>query len=240
MAKKAPGSDPVKRPGKRAARGKGHETEERLNHISTGLFVQVGFDKVSTRMIAEACDVTVMTIYLYFKDKRALYIRCCLTAFRKNSDRALKAANRGTTLPERIYLAIRSIAAVLIGDPHIAMLFQRELAASDLEVLDMLDRETFRAPLDMLQGLVDQSPDQPAPLGAISIYSLLFGLVQYRQLRTPVLDDMFGAGNSINRLSHHTIGTILPRTAALLEPEDYKRLDGIKVWRSRRMRHLSD
>ena len=54
------------------------EISDTKSHILTKseqLFAQHGFDGVSMREIAEACDITKANIYYYFKDKESLYLQ---------------------------------------------------------------------------------------------------------------------------------------------------------------------
>src|SRR5947199_4627328 len=54
------------------------EISETKRHILTKaeqLFARHGFDGVSMREIAEACDITKANIYYYFKDKESLYLQ---------------------------------------------------------------------------------------------------------------------------------------------------------------------
>src|SRR5438552_18996328 len=93
-------ADPVQASSRRKT---GADTEARLVTVSTQLFTDLGFERVTTRMIAEACEITVPTIYLYFKDKRALYIRCCLDVFARNAERLHVVMNADTSADQRVY-----------------------------------------------------------------------------------------------------------------------------------------
>ena len=61
------------RPRTRAQRSDGEQTRERLMHAALRLFAQHGFEKTSTREIAEAAGTNLAAIKYYFGDKAGLY-----------------------------------------------------------------------------------------------------------------------------------------------------------------------
>lgn len=61
------------RPRARPQRSDGEQTRERLMHAALRLFAQHGFEKTSTREIAEAAGTNLAAIKYYFGDKAGLY-----------------------------------------------------------------------------------------------------------------------------------------------------------------------
>lgn len=60
-------------PRTRASRSDGEQSRERLLHAALNLFAHQGFDKTSTREIAEAAGTNLAAIKYYFGDKAGLY-----------------------------------------------------------------------------------------------------------------------------------------------------------------------
>jgi AcrR family transcriptional regulator len=60
-------------PRTRAPRSDGEQSRERLLHAALNLFAHQGFDKTSTREIAEAAGTNLAAIKYYFGDKAGLY-----------------------------------------------------------------------------------------------------------------------------------------------------------------------
>src|SRR5690554_4328704 len=56
----------------------GAETEAAIIRVATEEFAARGYELVSMRTIASRVNITPPSIYLYFQDKRSLYIACCL------------------------------------------------------------------------------------------------------------------------------------------------------------------
>ena len=65
-------ADPETQP-QRALRQDGEQSRERLLRAGLALFAQQGFDKTSTREIAESAQTNVAAISYYFGDKAGLY-----------------------------------------------------------------------------------------------------------------------------------------------------------------------
>ncbi|WP_037772984.1 TetR/AcrR family transcriptional regulator [Streptomyces sclerotialus] len=53
---------------------KKRQTRQYLSDVATGLFVERGFDAVTVAEIAEACEVSVNTVYNYFPAKEDLFL----------------------------------------------------------------------------------------------------------------------------------------------------------------------
>lgn len=200
----------AKPPAPPAERKSGATTESLILEVSTDLFTRQGFDRVTTRMIANACDITVPTIYLYFKDKRTLYLRCCVEVLSRARDPIANALTEPTTPEERIYRGACAIAAVLFDDPHLGRLFQRELVESAQEGMRMINNDAFRKPLDLMNEAIAACVSKPAPMTGLSIFALIFALYEYSHI-TPVVEAAVGSGEDrAERLAKHVIRVLTP------------------------------
>jgi AcrR family transcriptional regulator len=161
-------------------RSSGRETEAKLIAVATPLFAKLGFDAVSTRMIAKRAAVTIPVIYLYFSNKRDLYLRCCVEVFGGGAKAMLTALQDSGSPEERVFQTLHALAKALMADANLGHLFQRELLAADKEGLDLLERATMRESFDLLHRTIEEAMGSPVPeLTVVSIYALTFGLFQY-------------------------------------------------------------
>jgi len=195
---------------RKPGRKTGEQTEATILEVATEAFTQFGYDRVSTRMIAEQAGITVPSIYLHFKDKRALYLKCCLTVFKRGTERIAGQLLGPGTVDERLYKFVLTLASVLIEDPFLLKLFQRELLEADDEGLAILERETFYESYGLLKQTIEAAVGNPPPLAALSIYALMFGLVQYKEVGKFVRDDMHIIGREPEHLAKSVLQIVLP------------------------------
>ncbi|GLR66016.1 hypothetical protein GCM10010909_06940 [Acidocella aquatica] len=203
---------------KKPGRKTGEQTEATILEVATSAFTKYGYDRVSTRMIAEQAGITVPSIYLHFKDKRTLYLKCCLAVFKGSSETIGKELSKPGTIDEKLYRFVLTLATVLINDPHLLKLFQRELLEADNEGLALLEREAFYDGYETLKQSIAKAVDNPPPLAALSIYALMFGLVQYMHVGNVIGEDMLIVDRQPERLTKNVLQIVLP--------EVYQRLFG--------------
>jgi AcrR family transcriptional regulator len=201
---------------RKPGRKTGEQTEATILEVATEAFTKYGYDRVSTRMIAEQAGITVPSIYLHFKDKRALYLKCCLTVFKRGTETIGRQFSEPGTLDAKLYRFTLALATVLIEEPYLLKLFQRELLEADEEGLAILERETFYESYGALKQTIAAAVAKPPPLAALSIYALMFGLVQYKEVGHFVRDDMHILGREPEHLAKSVLQIVLP--------EVYKRL----------------
>lgn len=198
-----------KKPGRKTR----EQTEARIMREATDMFAQHGYAATSIRMIADRSGITIPTIYLYYEDKRALYLACCLAVFKRGTVIIQRELIAPLPPEQRIYNYLVSLSRLLIEDPHLAKLFQRELLDADEEGLDILNREAFRESLVSLGEAIEEASDGPVPpLSALSTFALTFGFVQYMQVGD-VLGPDIGATSAERgeQLARHVLRITLPQ-----------------------------
>lgn len=196
-------------------RRKAAESEKTILRVATDKFTEKGFDGASIREIANQAGVTVPTIYLYFEDKRALYLAVCVSVFKRSLALILEQLHADAPPEIRIYRFLVELARELLEDPHLAKLFQRELDDADRDGLALLDREAHRISLGAVEDTIRELGEvDVVPLAALSTFALSFGLVQYTQV-TPELD-FPGEGSKPERLAQVVMRTVLPDTYSKL------------------------
>jgi AcrR family transcriptional regulator len=67
--------------GQRKPKGRGHERRDEILGAAARLFVEHGFESVSTRRIADALGISQTTLYVYFPTKDAILEALCERCF---------------------------------------------------------------------------------------------------------------------------------------------------------------
>ncbi|MGA2550593.1 MAG: TetR/AcrR family transcriptional regulator [Burkholderiaceae bacterium] len=83
MTKEHQSSIFLSEPGQRKPRGRGHERRDEILGAAARLFVEHGFESVSTRRIADALGISQTTLYVYFPTKDAILDALCERCFTK-------------------------------------------------------------------------------------------------------------------------------------------------------------
>lgn len=86
----------------RPQRSDGEQSRERLMHAALRLFAQQGFEKTSTREIAEAAGTNLAAIKYYFGDKAGLYRTVFFEMQGKPADEIARYADPGLSLREAL------------------------------------------------------------------------------------------------------------------------------------------
>lgn len=87
----------------RAPRSDGEQSRERLLLAGLRLFAQHGFNKTSTREIAEAAQVNIAAISYYFGDKAGLYRAVFSGPLSTPADDIARYADPALTLPQALH-----------------------------------------------------------------------------------------------------------------------------------------
>jgi AcrR family transcriptional regulator len=98
------------RPGVPAGRRELNKQDKltRIRNAARALFLEKGFDKTTTREIAERAEVAIGTLFLYATDKRDLLLLLFDEELNTLSDRAVARARRGTPFIEQLLAIFRA------------------------------------------------------------------------------------------------------------------------------------
>lgn len=80
-----------------------HDTYQFIIRVSYQLFMELGFRKVSTRMIAERCGITQPALYHHFKNKQDIYKEVIITSIQQTENALLKITKEYQILQECLY-----------------------------------------------------------------------------------------------------------------------------------------
>lgn len=176
------------------------------------LFAQDGYEGVSVRQIADALDLSVPAIYIYFKDKRQLYLECTLAVFQRGTVAIAEVLAEQTDPKDAVRAVVRTLVRILIEDEELARLFQWELATIDTEGLLLLEQAAFRDSVTQLQALMRQATGQDVSrLDVVAIFALAFGLIQYTKVGAAI--EIPRGEDQVSHLSQFILEKLAPALA---------------------------
>jgi AcrR family transcriptional regulator len=162
------------------------EKLERIEHAARHLFAERGYEKTTTRAIAQAAEIGAGTLFVYFPEKLDLLMHL----YRQDLERVIYSEL--DALPDDMHVAeacVRVFDAVYdfyAEDPEQARAFVKEMMFVDLERQAELFNTTVRY-IERLGQLVETGKqrgeiraDIPAPLAAHQLFGLYYwGLVNW-------------------------------------------------------------
>jgi AcrR family transcriptional regulator len=80
-----------------------HDTYQFIIHVSYQLFMELGYRKVSTRMIAEHCGITQPALYHHFKNKQDIYKEVINASIKQTEQALLNITKKFENLQECLY-----------------------------------------------------------------------------------------------------------------------------------------
>ena len=87
----------------RPLRQDGEQSRERLLRVGLALFAQKGFEKTSTREIAEAAQTNIAAISYYFGDKAGLYRAVFFESQGSPTEDIARYADPGLSLEDAVF-----------------------------------------------------------------------------------------------------------------------------------------
>lgn len=163
--------------------------KEKILEVSEKLFTEHGYNAVSIRDIAKACNVTNAALYYHFKNKDELFEKVLERHGQRLKEKMLTAAGDFDTYQEKV-VAILAVYADLIGKRHSSGLSMRHKPSNKSPEKMRQQRGNFMQSLLMpleqtLQDAVDAGEIKPVPKdtsAASILLGMLHGLHQHRRM----------------------------------------------------------
>lgn len=157
----------------------GEQTEARILDLAIPIFANEGYDAVNMRAIAAACQINPATIYIYYPNKRSLYVAACLTCFERMTRKILAMVDRTAPPREQARSFIKALVAVQQEEPASMKFFARELVSPDPELLVMMEGVGFAQAFDYMNEIMGQlRSDDSVPLRTAGVFALSIGIAQ--------------------------------------------------------------
>jgi AcrR family transcriptional regulator len=115
-------------------------TKQEIMLRAEQLFAQRGYESVSMREIAEACDITKANIYYYFKDKESLYLHVLESDMLEMIEALNRAAEREGTARDKIARMAETFMWHLHGKPALIRMGMRPFGEQEPDILGLVQR----------------------------------------------------------------------------------------------------
>jgi len=199
----------INKNGEVRSRAIGAETEASIIKIATEEFALHGYESVSMRTIASRVDITPPSIYLYFKDKRSLYVSCCLSSISALCSQMTAHLHGKKPAARRLEIFLGKLADELFHNPDPTRLFLRALIERDDDVLARIEHEAVHELFVMVKdAIAEVNGKANASESAASLLGLTLGLIQFSKFL-----ESAGYPLSFNRnpkaLAQHVMSTIV-------------------------------
>lgn len=152
------------------------ETQKNILQVAEALFMEFGYQAVSTRQVAKRCGISQPTLYYHFADKQELYVAVLLEALRRMT-RELDnlAGEAGRPLEEKLRGIATYIMQQTVHDINVRAMLN-DIAtqldeASQLEVSQAFFRSMIMPIIRVLQ---ETRPGQAEAAGGMSWVALAF------------------------------------------------------------------
>jgi AcrR family transcriptional regulator len=148
------------------------ETQKNILRVAETLFMELGYQAVSTRQVARECGISQPTLYYHFADKRELYVAVLLEALRRINQR-LGEITGGNNLS--IEEKLGGVAVYMMRQTYHDINLRNMLHDIEAE-LDEASRskvaeEFFRS---MILPIVKVLQEVPRPEGGLPVVKLAF------------------------------------------------------------------
>lgn len=161
-----------------------HTTSEKILQQAAVLFSERGYDALTLRDIAQACDIKAPSLYNHFKDKQTLYRAVLKFVFSHKSPEIINILKSDELAETQLRQFIQSACRSMAEDSTFRNLFQRELLGTNPEYLQYLSQEVMAETCQALQGILEKlAPHCDAHFMTTSLVGLIFFQFQMNLMR---------------------------------------------------------
>ncbi len=183
---------------------------------SAALFAAKGFDALTMRDLATACNIKAPSLYNHFKDKKALYQETLGFVFAQHGSQLLACLHTDRPATERLMAFIDMICQQLAQDSIFRQLLIRELVEQDEERARFVVREVMSETCHALHDVfVAINPKCDPHFLTTSLMGLVLFHFQINPLR-PYLPSGSHETQATTYLTHHIQAMIMASLGASL------------------------
>jgi AcrR family transcriptional regulator len=159
-------------------------TKQRILQTSATLFATKGFDVLTMRDIASACDIKAPSLYNHFKDKKELYQATLRFVFEDQGQALVSALKSKRPAQQKLDDFIALACQQMAQDVIFRQLFIRELLVQDGEHMQFLANVVMAETCDALHAVFCEiNPHCDPHFLTTSLMALLFFHFQINPLR---------------------------------------------------------
>lgn len=146
------------------------------------MVVKTGLEGFSVNKLARACDISVATLYIYYKDKEDLIIRIAIEEFERMSEATLKDFDPEMNFEEGLRFQWKARAKYMLENP-VSSLFFEQLRGSKYEFKAFEDSiNAFRETMGrFVKNAVARGEINPLPIEVFwsVAYAPLYALIRF-------------------------------------------------------------
>lgn len=161
-----------------------NNTQQRILQTAAELFAAKGFDALSMRDIATACEMKAPSLYNHFKDKQELYHATLQFVFSQQSPALIDCLQSDIPAQQKLNDFIALACRQMAGSMIFRQLFIRELLEQDESRLQFLAKEVMNDTCKSLHSVfLEINPKCDPHFLTTSLMGLLFFHFQANSLR---------------------------------------------------------
>lgn len=164
------------------------------------MVVRTGLEGFSMNKLSKACDISVATLYIYYKDKEDLITRIAIEEFERMSEATLKDFNPEMNFEEGLRFQWKVRARYMMDNP-VSSLFFEQLRGSQYEFKAFEDSiNAFRETMGrFVKNAVARGEINPMPIEVFwsVAYAPLYALVRFHNEGTSIGGRPFVLNNKL-------------------------------------------
>lgn len=164
-------------------------TADKIVQLSAELFAEKGYDALSLRDIALACDMKAPSLYNHFKDKETLYRAVLQRVFSQQAPLLLNCFKTNEPPEQQLKNFISSACSAMSKSVVFRNLFLRELVSANEQYVQYLAQEVMAETCRMIHdALFKIEPKCDAHFMTTSLVGLMFFHFQINKMRPFMLN----------------------------------------------------
>jgi AcrR family transcriptional regulator len=158
---------------------------ERLLAAMIAVVGEDGFDQISVQDVLDRAEVSRLTYYEHFKNRRDCFLVAYDTAVERLSARMVRAGAEGAGWREQLRLGLAELLRFLGEEPRTARALLVEVHAAGAVALEHRDAPMKRAARFIDRGRQEPGGGTPPPVTAESVVGGIHGLLHSRLIADP-------------------------------------------------------
>ncbi len=165
------------------------DKQELVKQKTIELIVAEGLDGFSINMLAKACNISVATIYIYYKDKDDLIVQVGIDEGRRMSEATLKGFDEKAGFEDGLRVQWKNRSKFMMQNPAAHLFFEQIRSSSYQEKVFEPIREHFTNTLGkFMKNCVARGELKPMPLEVYwsVAFAPLYNLIRFHQEGTSI------------------------------------------------------
>jgi AcrR family transcriptional regulator len=141
------------------------DKEELVKQKAIDMFVSDGFEGFSMNKLAKACNISVATLYIYYKDKEDLIINIAREEMMSMSEAILKNFNSEASFEDGLRQQWKSRSDYMLKNQKVSVFFDQLRSSNYQDVAFREVHDEFKRVMGMfMKNAVERGEIEPLPL----------------------------------------------------------------------------